>query len=122
MLISNVRVSLWPGALPSELGCTATAVYVPLASAGETDAELHTPPSAGAPASTVRTTDPPLRTSTVTGVVSLAEPLNEGVVSPDLGAGWLSLTWGEAVLTTNPIDALLPGALPIELDCSANAV
>ena len=67
----------------------------------------------------MRTSEPPLETSTVTGVVSLALPLNDGVVFPDLDAGWLSLTCGEAVLTTKPIEPLLPGALPIELDSSA---
>jgi hypothetical protein len=40
----NVIALLSPGAFPAELGCTATAVYWPLAKAGVAGSELHRPP------------------------------------------------------------------------------
>jgi len=52
---------------------------------------------------------------TTTLVVSLAEPLNRGVVSFDGDGGWFSVTVGELVSTTNVTGELLPGELPSEL-------
>src|SRR5437879_12920280 len=59
---------------------------------------------------------------TTTLVVSLAEPLNGGVVSFDGDGGWFSVTVGELVSTTNVTGELLPGELPSELGWTATAV
>ncbi|HWW90656.1 MAG TPA: hypothetical protein VNY35_07745, partial [Solirubrobacteraceae bacterium] len=59
---------------------------------------------------------------TVTVVVSLASPLNDGFVSFDGDVGWFKLTTGEAVFTTKVTGLLLPAGFPNELGCVARAV
>jgi hypothetical protein len=54
--------------------------------------------------------------------VSLAVPLNEGVVWFERDGGAASVTFGEAVLTVNVRASLLPSGLPSELFCVAWAV
>jgi hypothetical protein len=53
--------------------------------------------------------------STVTAVVSLAEPVKDGVVSFDGDSGWFNVTVGEAVSTVNVTGALTPAGFPSEL-------
>src|SRR5438270_8143755 len=60
--------------------------------------------------------------STVTVPVSLALPVNDGVVSFDGDFGWSKVTVGEAVLTTKVTALLLPAGFPSELGCVATAV
>jgi hypothetical protein len=60
---------------------------------------------------------------TVTCVVSLAVPVNDGCVLFDSGlASGFSATLGDSVSTMNVTGALVPGELPIELACVAVAV
>jgi hypothetical protein len=59
---------------------------------------------------------------TVTGVVSLAKPVKEGVVLLLSGAGWWRLTVGGFVFTVNDTVLLCPVPLPSELSCAATAV
>jgi hypothetical protein len=54
--------------------------------------------------------------------VSLALPVNDGVVSFDGDGGLFNVTVGEAVLTTNVTLLLLPAGFPNELGCVATAV
>jgi hypothetical protein len=60
--------------------------------------------------------------STVTGVVSLAEPVKDGAVFFDSNSGWLKVTVGEAVSTMNVTGELTPAGLPSELCWTATAV
>src|SRR6516225_11643575 len=82
-----------------ELGCVATAVYSPHASAGLALAETHLPPraSAVAEATTAPSGRAPAYTSTVTGVRSLAVPENEGTRLADGDTGSLIVTVGDDV-------------------------
>ena len=104
----NVRGSLTPEGFPIELSWVAIAVYCPLASAGLAPPEVQSPPVPEAVA--VETTAPfvvaPAWIWTVTGVVSLAKPLNDGVVSLDGETGWSNVTVGELVSTVNVTGAL----------------
>src|SRR2546421_11845564 len=59
---------------------------------------------------------------TVTGSMSLALPVNDGVVSFDGDLGLFRLTVGGEVLTVNVIVLLTPGAFPSELVWVAIAV
>jgi hypothetical protein len=59
---------------------------------------------------------------TVTVVVSLALPVNDGVVSLDGDAMEFNDTPGDAVLTTKVTLLLLPSGFPRELGCVAIAV
>jgi hypothetical protein len=59
---------------------------------------------------------------TVTVVVSLASPLNDGLVLFDGDAGLFNVTVGEAVLTANVTLLLLPAGFPNELGWVATAV
>ena len=59
--------------------------------------------------------------SIVTGVVSLAKPVKDGVVSFDSGVGWFSLTVGAAVSTVNVTASLAPFS-SARLVCVACAV
>jgi hypothetical protein len=60
---------------------------------------------------------------TVTCVVSVAVPVNDGCVWFDSGlASGLSVTFGRSVSTTNVTGALVPGELPIALTWVAVAV
>src|ERR1700719_3273315 len=56
--IQNVTDALWPGPLPMALGCRATAVYWPSASALGSGFVSHEPPPAGGCAETLATSDP----------------------------------------------------------------
>jgi hypothetical protein len=58
----------------------------------------------------------------VTGVVSLANPVKDGVVSLEGDFGWFSVTSGDAVLTVNVTGSLVPAGLPSELGWVATAV
>jgi hypothetical protein len=60
--------------------------------------------------------------SIVTGVVSLAFPLKDGVVSFEGDFGWFNVTSGAAVFTVKATGALFPAGLPRELLCVATAV
>src|SRR5438105_2051189 len=59
---------------------------------------------------------------TVTGVVSLAEPLNDGAVLLDGDFTGSNVTVGEVVSTVNVRGSLTPEGLPSELSCVAIAV
>src|SRR5438128_11270645 len=59
---------------------------------------------------------------TVTEVVSLAEPLNDGAVLLEGDFGWLNVTVGEVVSTMNVRGWLTPEGFPSELSCVATAV
>jgi hypothetical protein len=60
---------------------------------------------------------------TVTGVVSLAVPVNDGCGLFDSGlTNGFKLTLGDSVSTMKVTGALVPGELPIELACVAVAV
>jgi hypothetical protein len=59
---------------------------------------------------------------TVTVVVSLASPLNEGFVLFEGDGGPVSVTVGEAVLIVNVTLLLLPAGFPNELGWIAIAV
>src|SRR5207249_3764972 len=59
---------------------------------------------------------------TMTGVVSLAEPLKVGAVSFDGDFGAFKVTVGEVVSTMKVTALLLPGGFPSELSCTATAV
>ena len=103
-LVSTVKLTgeLVPGPFPSELGSTAIAVYSPSVRAGADDTGPQLPaPLTGA--SAVATGLPvvflPAKTFTVTGSLSLAVPLNDGVVSLDGELGPLIVTSGGSVLT-----------------------
>src|SRR5437899_13029157 len=58
----------------------------------------------------------------VTVVVSLAVPLNDGVVSLDGEDGDLSVTVGDVVSTVKDTGLLVPAGFPSELCCVAIAV
>jgi hypothetical protein len=64
----------------------------------------------------------PAQILTVTGVVSLAVPVKDGVLLLDGEGGVLSVTVGGAVSTTNVTWLLLPGGFPSELGWVAVAV
>ena len=125
-LVSTTNVSglLWPTVFPSELGSVAIAVYFPLFSALERLAGPHLPlvTLAWTVCSGVPSAFEPSNTSTVTGSVSLAVPLNDGLVSLDGVSITLSVTSGGLVLITKVCASLLPGPLPIALSSSAIAV
>jgi hypothetical protein len=53
--------------------------------------------------------------STVTVVVSLAEPVKEGMVLFDGDSGWFNATVGDAVSTVNVTGPLTPAGFPSEL-------
>jgi hypothetical protein len=59
--------------------------------------------------------------STVTGVVSLAVPVKEGVVLLERNAGEFSVTTGGLVLTVKLTELLVPGGLPSGLASVATA-
>jgi hypothetical protein len=120
---SNTRDSLNPAGFPSELAWTARAVYRPVASAGEAALDVQGPPVPVplADAVGVAPEEIPL-ISTVTPVVSVAVPLNVGVVLLESVAGWFSLTWGDSVLIVKATELLVPPGFPSELDSVANAV
>jgi hypothetical protein len=59
---------------------------------------------------------------TVTGVVSLAEPVKNGVVLLERDIGELNVTVGGAVSTVNVTGSLVPAGFPSELGCVAIAV
>jgi hypothetical protein len=100
-------------------------VYVPVVSAGEAAPEVQASPVpatvAVALAVGVAPDEVPL-ISTVTPVVSLAVPLNVGLVLLEGVAGWFSVTCGDSMLTEKAIELLVPGGLPSELDSVATAV
>src|SRR5208283_1328820 len=80
---TNVTGALLPAGFPSELSCVATAVYCPLPRAGLASSEVQPAP---VPVAVALETRVPLAVApawiwTVTGVVSLAVPLKDGVVS-----------------------------------------
>ena len=55
-------------------------------------------------------------------MLSLADPVKDGVVLFDGDSGCFSVTVGEAVSTTNVTGTLVPGGFPSELSCLATAV
>jgi hypothetical protein len=122
--ILNVRDSLTPSGFPSELSCLATAVYCPSARAGLAPLELQLPPVP--PAVALATGEPvalgPGYIQTTTSVVSLAVPVNDGVVSLKRAGGALSVTWGEEVSIVNVRGSLTPSGFLSELFCVACAV
>jgi hypothetical protein len=59
---------------------------------------------------------------TVTGLLSLAEPVKVGAVVLDGDGGLFNVTAGAAVSTVNVAAELVPGGLPSELVCVAVAV
>src|SRR5437870_597717 len=59
---------------------------------------------------------------TMTGVVSLAEPLKVGAVSFDGDFAAFKVTAGELVSPTNVTAVLVPAGFPSELGCVATAV
>src|SRR5207248_90643 len=59
---------------------------------------------------------------TVTGVVSLADPLKEGAVLFDGDGGAIKVTVGDVVSTVKVTALLAPGGLSSELSCVASAV
>src|SRR2546430_15668463 len=59
---------------------------------------------------------------TMTGVVSLADPLKDGAVSFAGDGGAFKVTVGDVVSTAKVTDLLAPGGLPSELSCVATAV
>ena len=126
--VSTVKVSgsLAPAGFSSGLSCIAIAVYCPLDRAGLASPELQSPPLPVAVA--LETIEPfavdPAYISIVTGVVSLAKPAKDGVVSFDSGVVCLSVTTGEAVLIVNVTGgSLTPVGFPSsELSWVATAV
>ena len=108
VLTVNVTGALTPAGLPSELGSVAIAVYWPSASGGEALLEVHAPPLPGAvaPATTVPFASVPLKIWIVTGSLSLAVPVNAGVLSLDTFGGALSVTVGEVMSTVNVVGEL----------------
>src|SRR5437763_8092396 len=129
-VVSTVKITgtLVPSGLPaSELFCDATAVYVcfPVSKAGLAGLDVHASPTGVAVASDtgVPVGRSPSNTLIVTGVVSLAVPVNDGVRWFDGEVGCASVTVGAAVFTLNVAGALRPSGLPaIELRCVAIAV
>ena|SRR5438552_3298963 len=59
---------------------------------------------------------------TMTGVVSLADPLKDGAVLFDGDGGAFKVTVGDDVSTTNVTGELVPAGLPSELSWVASAV
>ena len=76
----------------------------------------HAPPVPAAVA--LATFDPDLKISTTTASVSLAVPLNVGLVLLEGELGWLSTTEGDLVSIVNVTMLLLP-VLPASSVCSA---
>jgi hypothetical protein len=123
----NVIGLLTPGGFPAELGCVATAEYSPLVSTGVAAAEVQAAPVPVAVAvETGRPSGLPalaLDIATVTGVMSLAVPVNDGSVLFDRGfASGFNVTLGDAVSTVKETGALTPAGFPTELGWVAVAV
>jgi uncharacterized membrane protein len=102
-VIVNVTGGLRPAGFPSELACVAIAVYWPVEMAGDAPPDVQRAPVPLAVA--IETIAPfvvaPVWIWTVTGVVSLAVPVKEGVVLIDGDSGELKVTVGAAVFTVN---------------------
>src|SRR6476660_9806980 len=79
----NVTGPLLPAGFPSELACVATAVYCPAVRAGlaSPDVQPGLVPAAIAVETTVPLGVGPAWIWTLTGVTSLAVPVNDGVMS-----------------------------------------
>ena len=101
----------------------ATAVYWPTGSAGLALPDVQPAP---VPAAVAFETSVPFAVApawiwTVTGVVSLAVPLNDGVVLSDGDSGGFNVTVGAAVSTVNVTGRLSPVSAE-RLVCVACAV
>jgi hypothetical protein len=123
---TNVTGGLLPGAFLIMLVCVATAVRVRLppgnGGVSDPDVQLAPVPCAVTVAKMLPSGLVPSKISTVTGVVSLAVPENDGVVSFDGEAGACSVTVGDCVSTTKLTGSLAPTEKPNEPGCVANAV
>jgi hypothetical protein len=121
---SKVTGELLPAGLFSELGCVATAVYLPFARAGLTASAAQAPPVPGAVSvlTGVPSALDPEYTRIVTCVVSDALPVKAGVVLLERTAGEFNVTVGDAVLILKDTGLLTPAGLPSELSCVATAV
>ena len=119
----NVTGALTPAGFPSELACVAVALYVfvPLDRAGVALPEVQLP-VCGVAVALETSWFAELYIWTMTGVVSLAVPVNDGVTLFDGDAGWRSVTVGGAVSTAKVTGLLVPAGLPSELGCVAIAV
>ena len=123
----NVAGSLLPAGFEgSELAWVATAVYCPLESAGLALLDVQPPPLPVAVA--IETTGPfavvPAWIWTVTGVMSLAAPVKDGVVLLEGEVGEFKVTVGAAVklvFTVNETGGLVPVS-EAKLVCFACAV
>ena len=107
----NVTGSLLPAGFPRiELTWVAIAVYCPLARAGLAlpDVQPAPVPVAVAAETTAPFAVTPAWIWTVTGVVSLAVPVKDGVVLLEGDGGGLKVTLGAAVSTVNVTGALVP--------------
>ncbi len=120
-LVSTLKLTgeLLPSSLPSELGSTAMAVYSPSFRPGAEETGPHLPDLtvAAAVAAGLPVVFLPSKILTVTGSVSLAVPLNDGVGSLVGEAGPLIDTEGGLVLTEKWRSGLDPSP-----SCSATAV
>lgn len=116
----NVTGSLQPGGFPSELSCVATAVYSPLGRVGLASPDVQPAPVPVAVA--IETTVPfsvaPAWIWTVTGVMSLAVPVNDGVVLSDGVSGGSNVTVGAAVSTVNVTGELVPVSDAVCVACA----
>jgi hypothetical protein len=123
VLTTKLTGLLTPAGFPTELCWIATAVYSPLNRAVPAFPETQLPPVPEADASetTAPKDEDPSWIWTVTAVVSLAVPLNDGVALFEGVGGALSVTVGEAVMIVNVTgpDVLVP---PSSSACSATAV
>jgi hypothetical protein len=109
----NVTGPLLPVGLPYELSWSAAAVYCPTGSAGLAGPDVH--PAPVPVAVDAETIVPfvvaPAWISTLTGVVSLAVPVKDGVVSHGAELGEFSVTAGGEVITVNVTELAPPAWL-----------
>ena len=113
-LTSKLTGLLIPATLSSEPICVATAVYLPPASGAVTrpDAQLSSLTSAGSSTIGRPSAAGPRYTLTVTGVVSLAVPLNDGLASLEISGSGLSVTVGAGSSAPNAYAAISAGPGP----------
>jgi hypothetical protein len=106
----NVAGGLRPAGFPNELSCDAIAVYCPADRGGVALPEVQAPPVPVAVAA--ETIAPfvvaPMWIWTVTGLVSLAVPVKDGVALLDGDLGEFNVTVGAAVFTVNVTGELVP--------------
>jgi hypothetical protein len=120
----KVTGALLPVGFPrSELAWVAIAVYCPVERDGDAwpDVQPAPVPVAVAIETSVPFTVAPAWIWTVTGVVSLAVPVKDGVVLLDGDSGEFKVTLGAAVSTVNVTGALVPVS-DLGLVCEACAV